>query len=113
MKRSLTDEQVQEARKLYFEVGLTQREIAQNFNCSIVTISLWVDPNEERRTKKFGRQERREIPIEQEKFDKVKALKEKGYTSYDIHLITKMKLEEVNRYYAQLPVNLNDVYSFD
>ncbi len=113
MKRSLTDEQVKEARKLYFEMGLTQREIAQGFNCSIVTISLWVDPNEDRRKKKFGKQVKREIPIEQEKFDKVKALKDKGYNSYDIHLITKMKLSEVNKYYSKLPVSLDEVYSFD
>lgn len=114
MKRSLNDNQVQEARKLYFEVGLTQRQIAEKYDCSIVTISLWVDPNENRRIEKFGkRKPKREIPTEQYKMDKVKALKDAGYNSLDVHLITKMPLEEVNRYYGLLPVEESDVYSWE
>ena len=113
MRRSLTDEQVKEARHLYHEIGQTQREIAQKFSCSIVTISLWVDPNEDRRVKKFGPQQPKQILIDEAKLNTVRQLKEQGFNSREVHLITQIDLAEVNRYYSMCPVDLSDVFSFD
>jgi predicted transcriptional regulator len=114
MKRSLTDEQVKEARKLHFDYKVSQTELANKFKCSITTISLWVDPREERRVKKFRERKVKEIvKLDDTKIEMIKRLKAQGYNSYDVHLITKYPLEEVNLYFANTPVDMSDIYTFD
>jgi len=113
MKRSLTDEQVKEARKLHFEYKVSQTELANKYKCSITTISLWVDPDEGRRVKKFKERKVKEVlQLDNDKIEMIKGLKEKGYNSYDVHLITKYPLEEVNLYFANTPVDMSDIYTF-
>ena len=114
MKRSLTDEQVNEARRLYFEEKLTQREIAERYNCSIVTISLWVDPNDDRRQNKFhpvSRKTKKEEDFNKYVMDIIKTLKDEGYSSMAIHKMTHLPLEIINAYYIQCPVDFDEVYS--
>lgn len=114
MKRKLTDEQVEEARRLYFQERLTQREIAEKYNCSIVTISLWVDPNEDRRERKFhpiSRERKEQIEFNIYIMDVIKSLKNEGYSSLAVHKMTHIPLEIINAYYMQCPVDFDEIYS--
>lgn len=112
MKRSLTNEQVEEARRLYSTKVASQKDLANKYGCSVVTISLWVDPNEERRIKKFS--DRRKKAVEE--FDRhvltvIRLLKDLGSNSMEVHRLTHLPLEITNKYYAQCPVDHREIYS--
>jgi hypothetical protein len=118
MKRSLSDQQVEEARRLYHGRIATQKELASKYSCSVVTISLWVDPSEERRYRKFHdyirKADRKDFQRNAE-YDKgilevVRILKHEGLTSMEVHAITKLPLDFINEYYARLPASVEDVY---
>ncbi len=88
MPRKVTDEDVREMKSLR-EEGLTYREIAEEYNVSISTVSRYLKSmKEEPKTKK-------ETPTEERKRKKVKSKKEKAdATSTGIEELTEFKKEE-------------------
>lgn len=51
--RSLTDQQVTEIREKYKLPGITLEILADEYHCSVFTISVWADPDPARRVKAF------------------------------------------------------------
>lgn len=52
-KRSLTDEEVERIRDLFYTEKYTKTELANKFHCTITTIALWLPIEEEVRLNKF------------------------------------------------------------
>ena len=52
--RSLTDEQVKQARELYETGKFTKKAIGEMFNVSITTIALWLPIDNSKRLVKFN-----------------------------------------------------------
>ena len=103
-QRSLTDEQVAQMRFLHWQ-GLSLRELASMYGCSIMTISLWKDMDPRRRIVKFAPRDRSVPAFDPGKLALIAKLRSNGNGSLRIATALDLPLEEVNEMYAWIARN--------
>ncbi len=102
-KRSLTDEEVKEIQSAWATRKYTLKELAEEYNCSIMTISLWKDVETDRRDIKFGPRIIKAPPVfDSELLQRVRQLKREGLNSVKIGHIIGIDLKEVNEMFVFL-----------
>lgn len=85
--------------------GLSLRELASMYGCSIMTISLWKDLDDTRRRIKFAPRDRSDPSFDPEKLALIAELRLNGNNSLRIATALNLPLEEVNEMYAWIARN--------